>query len=327
MNLDANVILEIAREALEVEVEAITNASSRLGVGFQTAVNIIASLPDSGRAVVMGMGKSGHVGRKICATLASTGTPAVFVHPAEAGHGDLGMVTRSDCVIALSQSGESDEILALLPFVRRNGIPIIAMTGSVTSQLALNADTVIDTFVEREACPLGLAPTASSTLMLALGDALAVSLMKIRGFTTEQFAQTHPSGTLGRQLFVTVGDLMKTGDAMPVIFETATIYSALKEMSRGGLGFINIIDKQKRLIGIFTDGDLRRALDNRVEVHSTRIEAVANREFASISPAKLAVEAVEVMERKKVSALPVVSSDGILLGAINFRLLLQARVV
>lgn len=325
--METNTVLEIAREALKVEIEAITNASTRLGAEFQTSVNIIASLPVGGRVVVMGIGKSGHVARKICATLASTGTPAVFVHPAEAGHGDLGMITRSDCVIALSQSGESDEILALLPFVRRNGIPLIAMTGSVKSQLALHANAVIDTFVQREACPLGLAPTASSTLMLALGDALAISLMKIRGFTTEQFAQTHPSGALGRQLFVTVGDLMKKGDAIPRTFEKATIYSALKEMSRGGLGFINIIDKQERLIGIFTDGDLRRALDNRVEVHSTLIEQVANREFESISPAKLAVEAVELMERRKVSALPVVSLDGILVGAINFRLLLQARVV
>ncbi len=290
-------------------------------------MSLILARSAGGRVVVMGMGKSGHIGRKIAATLASTGTPALFVHPAEAGHGDLGMVTPHDVVLAISQSGKSDELLRVLPYMKRNRIPLVAMTAKVDSALAQHADVVIDTSVDREACPLGLAPTASTTLTLSLGDALAMCLLEAHGFTAEMFAVTHPHGTLGRKLLVSIADVMVTGAGVPTARDSTTIREALVGMSKAGLGFVNVIDTSDALVGVFTDGDLRRALDRDIDIRREPLTAVMARKFTTVKASQLAVEAVELMEQYKISGLPVVDFAGRLVGALNMRLLLQAGVV
>ena len=320
-------LIALARQVLEVEAAAIQAARSRLGGAFLSAIELLLSRSGGGRVVVMGMGKSGHIGRKIAATLASTGTPALFVHPAEAGHGDLGMVTPHDVVLAISQSGKSDELLRVLPYMKRNRIPLVAMTAKADSALAQHADVVIDTSVDREACPLGLAPTASTTLALALGDALAMCLLEARGFTAEMFAVTHPHGTLGRKLLVSIADVMVTGAAVPIARDSTTIREALVGMSKAGLGFVNVLDAKDALVGVFTDGDLRRALDRDIDIKREPLAAVMARKFTTVKASQLAVEAVELMEQYKISGLPVVDDAGRLVGALNMRLLLQAGVV
>jgi len=319
--------LEIAGRVLDIEAAALRNARSRLGQEFVDAADLMLTRPAGGRVVVMGMGKSGHVGRKIAATLASTGTPALFVHPAEAGHGDLGMVTSLDVVLGISQSGKSDELLRVLPYLKRNRIPLIAMTANADSALGSHADVVIDTSVAREACPLGLAPTTSTTLTLALGDALAMCLLEVRGFTSEMFAATHPHGTLGRKLLVTLEDVMVKGTAVPRAKEGDSIREALVPMSKAGLGFVNVVDDQDALTGVFTDGDLRRVLDRDVDIKRAKLSTYMVRDFVKINANQLAAQAVDLMEKHKVSAMPVVDDEARLVGAVNMRMLLQAGVV
>jgi arabinose-5-phosphate isomerase len=320
-------LLKLAADVLETEANAILAARARLGRTFLDAVDVILTQTSGGRVVLMGIGKSGHVARKIAATLSSTGTPALFVHPAEAVHGDLGMIAPNDVVVAISQSGKSDELLRVLPYLKRNRVKLIAMTANADSALAQHANAAIDTSVSREACPLGLAPTASTTLALALGDALAMCLIQARGFTADMFAATHPHGTLGRKLLVSVADVMAVGNGVPVTREDTTIREALVTMSRVGLGFLNVIDTEGALIGVFTDGDLRRALDRDVDIKTQSIASCMVRKFVTVRASQLAVEAVELMDKHKISALPVVDDTGRLAGAINMRLLLQAGVV
>ncbi len=320
-------LLESARSVLDIEIAALVNVKESLGSEFLSAVEMILHTQPSDRVIVMGMGKSGHVGKKIAATLASTGTPAFFVHPSEAGHGDLGMITSKDIVIAISQSGKSEEILRVIPYLKRNAISLIVMTGVANSPLALHADIVISTAVEREACPLGLAPTSSTTLTMALGDALAICLLKCRGFTAEDFAATHPHGALGRRLLLTIGDIMVSGELIPIVSPNTTIRKTLVEMSRGGLGFVIVVEPDNVICGIFTDGDLRRTLDNEVDIKTTLIEKVMNTHFVSAKPKQLAVEAVELMEEFKMSALPIVNDKNHLVGALNIRILLQSGVI
>ncbi|MGD9832006.1 MAG: SIS domain-containing protein [Piscinibacter sp.] len=320
-------LLALARQVLDVEARAIVAARDRLGAPFLEALRILLETRPPGRVVLMGMGKSGHIGRKIAATLASTGTPALFVHPGEAGHGDLGMVTPHDVVVAISQSGKSDELLRVLPYLKRHGVRTVALTGVSDSPLGRHADAVVHTAVEREACPLGLAPTASTTLTLALGDALALCLLEARGFTADMFAATHPHGTLGRKLLMTIEDVMVTGTDLPHTRPHTTVRAALVEMSRAGLGFIGILDDAGKLVGVYTDGDLRRTLDRDVDIKTTPIAEEMNRQFTTTRADRLAVEAVEVMESKGISALPVVDDNGQLIGAVSMRMLLQAGVV
>ena len=319
--------LELAKKTFDIEVAALNAGKEKLNEDFNQAVELIKNAVPPGRVIVMGMGKSGHIGNKIAATLASTGTPAFFVHPAEAGHGDLGMLTKDDIVIGISQSGKSEELLRVMPYIKRNGIKLIAMTGEVESPLAQYADFVIDTSVPEEACPLGLAPTSSTTLNLVFGDALAVCLLNARGFTENDFAETHPHGTLGRKLLINVSDIMTTFDNAPVISKELSIKDALFVITSGALGFVVIIDASNKPIGVFTDGDLRRCLDRDLDIKSVSIYEVMSKTFSMIESHQLAVEAVELMEHHKISTLPVIDSDGILVGAINMNQLLQAGVV
>lgn len=319
--------VNFAREVIEIEIKALAYGKDRLDESFSSAIELIKQCLPLGRVVVMGMGKSGHIGNKIAATLASTGTPAFFVHPAEAGHGDLGMITQNDVVIAISQSGKSDELLRVVPYFKRNGIKLIALTGGLNSPLAEHADLVIDTTVPQEACPLGLAPTASTTLTLALGDALAVCLLKASGFTQNNFAETHPHGALGRRLLVGVSDVMSKGDQTPVIQQNLVVKDALFSMSKVGMGFLVIVDGNHLPVGVFTDGDLRRCLDKDIDIKTTVITDVMVKHFVTISAHQLAVEAVALMEQHKISALPVLGDAGDLVGALNMRQLLQAGVV
>lgn len=316
-----------ASEVIDIEIQALESGKRQLDESFSRAVELIINCIPRGRVVVMGMGKSGHIGNKIAATLASTGTPSFFVHPAEAGHGDLGMITKDDVVIGISQSGRSDELLRTLPYLKRHGIKLIAMTGDRQSPLAEHADAVINTQVSKEACPLGLAPTASTTLVLALGDALAVCLLKASGFTQEHFAATHPHGALGRKLLVRVADVMSPVDQAPVVTSQISIKDTLLRMSKGGLGFIVVVDPEKRPIGVFTDGDLRRCLDKDLDIKKVSIADVMVSNFVAIQATQLAVEAVDLMERHKISAMPVLNPDGQVEGALNMRQLLQAGVV
>lgn len=325
--VDNDKLIVLASHVLNVEAAAIQAARSRLGDAFLSATKLLLSRLGGGRVVVMGMGKSGHIGRKIAATLASTGTPALFVHPAEAGHGDLGMVTPHDVVLAISHSGKSNELLRVLPYMKRNRVPMVAMTAKADSALAQHSDVLIDTSVDREACPLGLAPTASTTLALALGDALAMCLLEARGFTAEMFAVTHPHGTLGRKLLVSIADVMVTGAEVPTGRDTTAIREALVSMSKAGLGFVNVLDARDTLVGVFTDGDLRRVLDRDIDIKRELLGSVMVREFVAVKASQLAVEAVELMEQHKISAMPVVNDVGSLVGALNMRLLLQAGVV
>jgi arabinose-5-phosphate isomerase len=317
--------LELARRVLTIEAKAIESLRDRLDASFTQAVELI--LHCSGRVVVSGMGKSGHIARKIASTMASTGTPAFFVHPAEASHGDLGMITQHDVLIALSNSGESAELLTIVPLLKRHGAKLITMTGNGSSTLAREADVHLDASVEQEACPLGLAPTASTTAALALGDALAVALLDARGFGADDFARTHPGGALGRRLLVHVKDIMHKGDALPKVPASATLSDALLEMTRKGLGMTAIVDEQDRVLGIFTDGDLRRTLDKTADIHGTLISQVMGKNPRTIAPEVLAAEAVQQMEQYKINGLLVADAQQRLVGALNMHDLLRAGVV
>ena len=317
--------IALAREVLLTEARAIEALAERLDSSFPQAVDII--LQCHGRVVVSGMGKSGHIGRKIASTLASTGTPAFFMHPAEASHGDLGMITAQDTVLVLSNSGESEELLTIVPMLKRMGAKLISITGKPGSTLAKEADVHLDASVSREACPLGLAPTASTTAALALGDALALALLDARGFSEEDFARAHPGGALGRQLLLHVSDIMRTGSGIPKVPQNALLSTALLEMSRKGLGMTAIVDQNDIPIGIFTDGDLRRAFENGVDVASTSIAQVMHANPRTILPNRLAAEAVELMETHKINGLLVTDANGILVGALNMHDLLKAKVV
>lgn len=317
--------LELAREVLLIEAREVEALAQRLDDSFTRAIDLI--LQCHGRVVVSGMGKSGHIGCKIAATLASTGTPAFFMHPAEASHGDLGMITKDDVVIALSNSGESDELLAILPLLKRMGAKLISLTGNPKSTLAKQADVHLDAHVSQEACPLGLSPTASTTATLALGDALAVTLLDQRGFSADDFARSHPGGSLGRRLLVHVRDVMRVGDAIPSVPMDASLSHGLMEMSRKGLGMTAIVDTAGKAVGVFTDGDLRRAFENGVSVTATCMRDVVHANPLSITPNQLAVDAVELMEQQKINALLVMDSQGNLVGALNMHDLLIAKVV
>src|SRR5512143_4006189 len=285
---------QLGLDVLETEAQAVARLKDRIDDNFVRACQYM--LAGDGRIIVIGMGKSGHIGGKIAATLASTGSPAFFVHPAEASHGDLGMITAKDVVLALSNSGETDEITILLPIIKRLGVPLIALTGNPASTLAKAADVHIDVSVDKEACPLGLAPTASSTAALAMGDALAISLLEARGFTAEDFARSHPRGRLGRRLLLMIGDIMRSGKDIPMVGENARLSEALVEMSKKGLGMTAIVDGEQRVRGIFTDGDLRRALDGGVNVHHTYIADVMTRNCRTVTLDLLAAEALQMME-------------------------------
>jgi arabinose-5-phosphate isomerase len=317
--------LVTAREVLEIEAKAVADLIERLDQGFTQAVELIMAC--RGRVVVSGIGKSGHVARKIASTLASTGTPAFFVHPAEASHGDLGMISREDVFLALSNSGETDEVLAIVPLLKRQGAKLIAMTGNPGSALGKEADVHLYAGAAKEACPLNLAPTASTTAALALGDALAVALMQSRGFTRDEFAASHPGGSLGRKLLTHVRDVMRSGKEMPRIGDGATLMEGVLEMSRGGMGMTAVLDGNGRVVGVFTDGDLRRSLEKGTDVRTARIAKVMTREPRTIGPDKLAVEAVEIMERFKVNQLLVVDAGHKLLGALNMHDLFRAKVI
>lgn len=325
VGLDDAALIRLGQEALVTEAAAIAAVSDRLGTDFVRACRVC--LAARGRVVVIGMGKSGHVGRKIAATLASTGTPAFFVHPAEAQHGDIGMITRDDVVLLLSNSGETNEVLAVLPVLKRLGIPLVALTGNVQSSLAQAADVHIDVSVPAEACPLNLAPTASTTAALATGDALAVALLHLRGFTEADFARSHPGGSLGRRLLLHVAEVMHKGAEVPVVGPDDTVSTGLLEMSRKGLGMTGVADGNGQLLGVFTDGDLRRALDRRIDVHATRMDEVMTRQCRTIGPTALAVEAVVLLERHRITALMVVDEDQRILGALNVHDLLRAGVM
>jgi len=317
--------LAMAREVLEIEAKAVSDLIGRLDHRFAQAVELI--LNSHGRVVVSGIGKSGHIARKIASTLASTGTPAFFVHPAEASHGDLGMVAREDVLIALSNSGESDELTAIVPLLKRQGAKLIALTGNPQSTLAREADVHLYAGAEKEACPLNLAPTASTTAALALGDALAVALMQAKGFTRDEFAASHPGGALGRKLLTHVHDVMRAGKDAPGIGHAATAMEGVLEMSRGRMGMTAVLDERGCVLGILTDGDLRRALEKGVDLRSARIAEIMTRDPRTIGPDKLAAEAVEVMERFKVNQLLVVDQDRKLLGALNMHDLFRAKVI
>ncbi|QDI02863.1 KpsF/GutQ family sugar-phosphate isomerase [Xanthomonas cerealis pv. cerealis] len=321
---DASLVAS-GRRVVEIEQAALGAVGARIGAAFAAACRLI--LASRGRVVATGMGKSGHVARKIAATLASTGTPAFYVHPGEAGHGDLGMITDADVVLALSYSGESDEILMLLPVLKRQGNAVIAMTGRAQSTLAREADLHLDISVPAEACPLDLAPTSSTTASLALGDALAVALLDARGFTADDFARSHPAGSLGRRLLLHITDVMHGGDELPRVREDASLSEALVEMSRKRLGMTAVVDGDGRLLGLFTDGDLRRTLDSALDVRQTRIAEVMTRQPRTIGADQLAAEAARLMETHKINGLIVVDGAGRAVGALNIHDLLRARVV
>ena len=322
MNLTRS--LTLANRTLDIEAQAILGLKAQLSDSFEKAVQTI--LASSGRVVVTGMGKSGHVGRKIAASLASTGTPAMFMHPAEAGHGDLGMVTASDVMLALSNSGESEELNIIMPVVKRLGVPLIAITGQLDSTLARQADFVLGCSVAQEACPLNLSPTASTTAQMALGDALAVALLDARGFREEDFARSHPGGSLGRKLLVHVRDLMRTGSELPVVGSKTAFIDMLREMTRKGLGFVAIVDESEPL-GIFTDGDLRRLIERGEDLRSLQAAAVMHAGPRTISSDVLAAEAAGVMESQRITGLLVVDAAGRLVGALSVNDLMRAKVI
>ena len=324
-NPSPDALLASARRVFEIERDALGAVHDRLDGGFTRACELI--LATQGRVVCIGMGKSGHIARKIAATLASTGTPAFYVHPGEAGHGDLGMITDADIVLALSKSGETDELVTLLPVLARQGNQLIAMTGRPQSTLARQADAHIDASVPAEACPLDLAPTSSTTAALVLGDALAVALLEARGFTADDFARSHPAGALGRRLLLHIRDVMHAGDDVPRVADSATLGEALMEMSRKRLGMTAVVDDDGRLAGLFTDGDLRRALDSGADVRGTRIDEVMTRDPKAIGADDLAVEAAQMMETHKINALLVLDDERRVVGALNIHDLLRARVV
>jgi arabinose-5-phosphate isomerase len=324
--LDAARLKASALQVIDTEARAIEELKGRIDESFLRACALMFECP--GRVVVSGMGKSGHIARKIAATLASTGTPAFFVHPGEASHGDLGMITPKDVVLALSNSGETDELLTILPLLRRQGIPLIVMSGNDSSSLARLADVHLDVSVPTEACPLGLAPTASTTAALAMGDALAVALLEARGFTSDDFARSHPAGSLGRRLLLHIADVMHSGDKIPRVQLGATMSEALVEMTRKGLGMTAVVDEDGRLAGVFTDGDLRRALDDEdIDLRSTALASLMTPHPKTIGADKLAVDAARLMEDHKIHALLVVDAENRVVGALNIHDLLRARVV
>ena len=324
-NVADAVLVSYGRRALETELAGLSRLRDRLDATFAAACRVL--LACQGRVVVTGMGKSGHVAGKIASTLASTGTPAFFLHPGEAGHGDLGMITRQDVLLALSNSGATAEVLTLLPQLKRLGVPLIALTGRLDSPLAQAADVTIDVGVEQEACPHNLAPTASTTAALAMGDALAVAVLEARGFSAEDFARSHPVGNLGRRLLLRVEDLMRRGDAVPRVGPEELLAGGLLEMSRKGLGMTAIVGAGDQVLGVFTDGDLRRALDAHVDVHQIRMQQVMTRGGHSIGPRELAAAAAHLMETHRITALLVVDAEHRLIGALNVHDLMRAGVV
>lgn len=315
----------LARKTFEIEAAAVLSLAQRVGPEFAQAVQLM--LACRGRVVVMGMGKSGHIGRKVAATLASTGTPAMFVHPAEASHGDLGMITAQDLVLAISNSGESVEFTAILPMLRRQGVPLVAITGGAQSTLASQAQVTLDSSVAQEACPLNLAPTASTTAQLAMGDALAVALLDARGFKEADFARSHPGGALGRKLLTHVSDVMRAGDQVPSVLQDASFTELMREMSSKGLGASAVVDAQKRLLGIFTDGDLRRLVETGVDLRSLKAGEVMHASVRAAHPDDLAVDAVALMEQHRITSVLVVDTAGKLCGALNSNDLLRAKVI
>jgi arabinose-5-phosphate isomerase len=324
-SLNPQQTLELARQVLTTEADAVRALAGRLDDNFPQAIELI--LACRGRVVVSGMGKSGHIGHKIAATLASTGTPAFFVHPGEASHGDLGMISQDDVVIALSNSGESAEITSILPLIKRRGAKLIGISGNPNSTLGNESDVHLNAAVDKEACPLNLAPTASTTAALALGDALAVVLLEARGFSVEDFARTHPGGSLGRKLLVHVRDVMHTGERLPKVELSASLKEALLEMTHKGLGMTAIVNEHDQVKGVFTDGDLRRALEDNLDVRAAQVEQLMTANPKSIGPDQLAVEAVEKMEALKINGLLVVDEENRLVGALNMHDLLRAGIV
>jgi arabinose-5-phosphate isomerase len=325
MTLNAQSILQLARDTLDIEAAALQDLKSRLDERFVKAVEMMLNV--KGRVVVTGMGKSGHIGRKIAATLASTGTPAMFVHPGEASHGDLGMIKLVDVVLGISNSGESDELVAILPVLKRQGVPLIAMTGGLDSALARHADVVLDSSVAKEACPLNLAPTASTTAQLALGDALAVALLDARGFKPEDFARSHPGGSLGRRLLTHVSDVMRSGDTVPRVLPEASFSDLMREMSHKGLGASSVVDAEGRVLGVFTDGDLRRLIEKGQDLRSLKASEVMHAQPRTIRQDALAVEAAEMMEAHRITSILVVDAEGRLCGALNTNDLMRAKVI
>lgn len=325
MSFNPEQALQLARETLDIEAAALTGLKSRLDARFAQAVQMMLQV--RGRVVVTGMGKSGHIGSKIAATLASTGTPAMFVHPGEASHGDLGMIKAVDVVLAISNSGESDELVSILPVLKRQGVPLIAMTGGMNSALAMHADVVLDSSVEKEACPLNLAPTASTTAQLALGDALAVALLDARGFKAEDFARSHPGGSLGRRLLTHVSDVMRKGDQVPSVSPQATFTDLMREMSHKGLGASAVVDAEQNVLGIFTDGDLRRLIEKGVDLRALQAQDVMHAGPRTVNQNALAVEAAEMMEQFQITSVLVVNDEGRLCGALNSNDLMRAKVI
>lgn len=317
--------IESARRAIEVERAAIDALIPRIDDNFTTACKLM--LACKGRVVVTGMGKSGHIGKKIAATLASTGTPSFFVHPGEASHGDLGMITADDVVIAISNSGNTSEVVTILPLIKRMGAPLISMTGSRTSTLATEANVNLDVSVAKEACPLGLAPTSSTTVTLVMGDALAIALLEARGFNEQDFAFSHPGGSLGKRLLLKVTDIMHTGDRIPSVQSGTPVSRALLEMSEKGLGMTAIIDQNQRLVGLFTDGDLRRSLDKSIDIRTAIIDDLMTRHCTTARQDILAAEALAIMEEKKINGLLVVNEHNQVTGALNMHDLLRAGVL
>ena len=318
-------IKQLAVAVIETETGAVAGLADRIDDAFVHACELM--LECRGRVVVLGVGKSGHIGGKIAATLASTGTPAFFVHPAEASHGDLGMITAADVVLVLSNSGEAGEVTQLLPLLKRLGVPMIALTGTPGSTLGRHADVILNVAVEKEACPLGLAPTSSTTASLVMGDALAVALLESRGFTREDFARSHPAGQLGRRLLLHIQDIMHTGNDIPRVGPDASISEAIVEMTRKKLGLSAVVDDREQVLGVYTDGDLRRTLERELDPHNAKVAQVMTRGGKTIHPGALAAEGAQLMQAHKIQGLLVVDDDGRLVGALNFQDLLQAGVV
>ena len=325
MSYNPDQALHLARETLDIEAQALMGLKSRLDTRFSQAVEMMLNV--KGRVVVTGMGKSGHIGSKIAATLASTGTPAMFVHPGEASHGDLGMIKAIDVVLAISNSGESDELVSILPVLKRQGVPLIAMTGGMNSALAKHANVVLDSSVDKEACPLNLAPTASTTAQLALGDALAVALLDARGFKAEDFARSHPGGSLGRRLLTHVEDVMRKGDQVPNVLPDASFSELMREMSHKGLGASAIVDEHHNILGVFTDGDLRRLIEKGVDLRALHAKDVMHANPRTVLHNALAVEAAELMEQFQITSVLVVNESGALCGALNTNDLMRAKVI
>lgn len=324
-SFNARQMTELGRAVIETEAAAVNALLERLDQRFEQACRYL--LECRGRIVVTGMGKSGHIGNKIAATLASTGSPAFFVHPGEASHGDLGMITAEDVVLALSNSGETSELLVILPLLKRLGTPLIAMTGQPQSTLARESEVHLDVSVTKEACPLGLAPTSSTTVALVMGDALAVALLQARGFTAEDFALSHPGGTLGRRLLLHVSDIMHSGEALPVVTEQSSLHDTLEQMSAKGLGMTAVVDAGGKLAGVYTDGDLRRTLKQPVDIHRLKVTEVMTRNCKTVAPDMLAAEALQLMQEKKINGLLVVDDEQRLVGAFNMHDLLRAGVM